>query len=151
MIVAYIFFIIHAAAVGLVSCSELYSAAAFEIVLGVITILMSLLCCCHFGALDLYENDIIRWLCCGTIFTLLLLFISFLFGITIMVAININFIYSDTADCNSPAVSVAIMGMSYVMLFLFGPFGLYSYRRARVLTNEYSSCWKSFYSEYLMK
>ena len=117
----------HAAAVGLVSCNALFGAAVTGLVLGVVTFLMSLLCCCHFCAT---ENVIIRCFCCSIVSILLLIFIGALISNTVFVAEKIDIIYStdNSTACygNSPVVSVAVMGMSYVMLLLFGLFCLCS-------------------------
>ena len=118
----FISFHVCAAAVGLVSCITLYGAAVSGLILGVVTFLMSLLCCFHFCATD---NVIIRCFCCSTATILLLTFFGALISNTVFVAENINFIYGDN-NCQSPVVAVAVMGMSWVMLLLFGLFCLCS-------------------------
>ena len=86
---------------------------------------MSLPCCCHliatFGC-----KKMIFWCICCSVVILLLTYISVLIPNTDFVAENISFIYGDN-DCRSPVVAVAVMGMSWVMLLLFGLFCLCSF------------------------
>ena len=63
------------AAASLVSCSVLYGAAVSGLILGVVTFLMSFLCCCHFCTLKnvILCDAVVVW----AVLPLLLLLVSY--------------------------------------------------------------------------
>lgn len=129
--------VVSAALVGLATCPPLGGAGITGIILGIVTFLISCVCCCRCFSLLNQNRFSIQCVCCSVAFGLLLIFIVVLIANTILVAQNIDIIYTDI--CGNPVVAVAVMGMSYVMLLLFIAFFLCSLY----------ICGKSFNNEYL--
>ncbi len=111
---------IFAAAVGLLSCAPLSGAASSGLVLGSITFIMSILCCAH--CLNM-KSPTVRCLCCSAVTLLTLAFLATLIANTVFVA---NFINNPAGICSSTEVAPAVMGLSWILLPLFGLFCLCS-------------------------
>ena len=135
--ILYEYMFVSAAVVGLATCSPLEGTGITGIILGIVTFLISCLCCSRCFELVSQNRCSIQCAFCSVVFVLLLTFISVLIANTILVAQNIDIIYTDI--CASSVASVAVMGMSYVMLLLFIAFCLCSTYK----------CWNSFDSEFL--
>jgi len=112
----------------MVHCPQLEGAAATGLVLGVVTLLLSFVCCLRCFKT---ESLLTHCICCSTISLLSLLFFVALIPNTVFVAQNIDFIRANGTisgtPCDTPVISLAVMGISYAMLPLFGLFCLCSF------------------------
>ncbi len=114
---------IFAAAVGLPACVPLSGAASSGLVLGAITLIMSIFCCAH--CLNI-KSPTVQCLCCSSVSLLTLVFLVTLIPNTVFVAQNIGFINNPAGLCSSPEVALAVMGLSWILLPMFGLFCLCS-------------------------
>ena len=117
-----------AAAVGLLSCATLSTVAISGLVLGSISLTMSIICCAHRHCFKLEGPTLrcLQCLCCSAVLLLTVTFLAALIANTVFVAQNINFINDPAGLCSSTEVAPAVMGLSYSLLPMFGLFCLWS-------------------------